>query len=133
MNKKKKKKIKTPSLSLYQMCRHQLGFTLPELVPVRIYNKVKRKEVVIWLHASCGPGSEFHTSMRACGKISVRKLAIGCGFRQTGELSQGLMVFIHNLVFGNIRYHELYYGQCEMCSTYYCHLDRKIDHPCQNN
>ena len=124
--------IRTPQLSLYHMCRHQMGVTIPELIPIRIYSREKRQNMVIWLPQGCGVGSPFHETLKECGRISAKTIAIACGFRQTDELSKGLMVFIFNLCFGNIKYHELYYGKCDICGTYYCHLDKKIDHPCQN-
>ena len=124
--------IRTPNLNLYHMCRHQIGVPLPELIPIRVYNTEKNKSLVIWLPKNCGPGSRFHNTLKACGRIPHETLAKACGFRQASELSKGLMVFINNLCFGNIGYHELYYGQCEVCGTYYCHLDKRVDHPCQN-
>ena len=87
---------------------------------------------MIWLPPSCGQESEFHNTMKTTGRIRVQELAIACGLKQTEALTKGTMVFIHNLVFGNIKYHELYYGLCDVCGTYYCHLDKRADHPCQD-
>ena len=124
--------VRTPQLSLYHMCRHSMGVTIPELIPIRIYSTEQRQNLVVWLPRSCGLGSPFHEVLKRTGHISIKSIAMACGFHQTAELSKGLMVFIFNLCFGNIRYSELYYGQCEICGSYYCHLDKKVDHPCQN-
>ena len=124
---------RTPHLSLYHMCRHKDGVSIPELMAVRLFSVERGQNLIIWLPRTCGPGSQLHDILVRTGHISIRCLAQACGFHQTSELSKGLMVFIFNLCFGNIRYHELYYGQCTHCGTYYCHLDKRADHPCQNS
>ena len=122
---------RTPQLSLYHMCRHKDGVLLTDLIPIRLYSVEQGHNIEIWLPKCCGEGTTFQSILRRTGHISIKQIAEACGFRQTSELSKGLMVFIFNLCFGNIKYHELYYGRCGYCDTYFCHLDKKVDHPCQ--
>ena len=61
--------IRTPNLSLYQMCRHEMGVPLPQLKPIRVYNRQTKEYMVIWLPEACGYGTYFHKRMMSEGNL----------------------------------------------------------------
>ena len=70
--------VRTPHFTLHHMCRHKLGLTLPELIPIIIYSRHTRENIVSWVPPSCGLNSEFHHFMKR-DQLNFRQLAIACG------------------------------------------------------
>ena len=121
--------FKNPTLKLYHAPRMCGMPQLCELVPLDIHNSGENATRTIWVPKNCGPNTWFHQRLLR-NFVERSHLANAFGYPTPYHLSYGASRFFLKLGLGDVKYHELYLGQCNRCGYWIIHWDGPSTHRC---
>ena len=122
--------VRPNGLRLFHAARMQDMPLLCDLVPLQIWHINEGQINTLWVPHCCGPNSTFHKSLLN-NYVDKPYLANACGYPTPFDLSYGANRFFLKMALGEVKFHELYIGQCRHCSMYLTHWDGKKIHQCR--